>query len=334
MNSFSPLALTMGCPVGIGPELLIKLFQRKAAQQENPGVIIGDQHLLTRLLDDQKIPLKIVSWQPGDRLKVGTIPVFHAGTLALDRLRWGKPDAATGKAAGEYISTAIKLALKELVSGIVTCPINKKSMNMGGFNYPGHTEMLADMTGTNHFRMMMAGDRLKVVLVTIHEPLEYVPALVTQAEVRDCIALTFKALQENFALEHPRLAVAGLNPHAGEDGMFGLQEQEYISPAIQECQALGDVTGPWPADTVFHLAASGRFDAVIAMYHDQGLIPFKLLHFEDGVNVTLGLPIVRTSVDHGTAYDLAGTWKASETSLVAAADMALKIVANRLRVQE
>ncbi|PIE57477.1 MAG: 4-hydroxythreonine-4-phosphate dehydrogenase PdxA [Desulfobulbus propionicus] len=333
MKTPVPLALTMGCPVGIGPEILIKLYQRFAAEGKVPGVIIGDRHLLDRLLHEQQIPRKTVPWNPGDRLKHGTIPVLHTGNLSLDELRWGKPNSATGKASGQYITTAVQLALKGLVAGIVTSPIHKKSLNMGGFAYPGHTEMLAELTGTSHYRMMMAGEKLKVVLVTIHEPLEYVPAQVTRAEVEECITLTLASLRHDFGCKSPRLAVAGLNPHAGENGMFGLQEQEFISPAVQACRALGDVTGPWPPDTLFYQAALGKFDAVIAMYHDQGLIPFKLLHFDDGVNITLGLPIVRTSVDHGTAYDLAGTWSASQRSLAAAVALADQIVTNRRHVQ-
>lgn len=168
-----------------------------------------------------------------------------------------------------------------------------------------------------------------MILVTIHEALEKVPSLLNQNSIVDCIAMTMASLKRDFGLPCPRVAVAALNPHGGEGKMFGDQEELIITPAVQSCRHLGDVSGPWPPDTVFYQAAAGRYDAVIAMYHDQGLIPFKLLHFENGVNVTLGLPIVRTSVDHGTAYDIAGRWLADEKSLAAAVSMAADIVSNR-----
>ena len=175
----------------------------------------------------------------------------------------------------------------------------------------------------------MAGEKLRVVLVTIHEALEKVPSLLNQNSIVDCITMTITSLKRDFGMHNPRVAIAALNPHGGEGTMFGDQEERIIGPAIQACQHLGDISGPWPPDTVFYQAASGRYDAVIAMYHDQGLIPFKLLHFENGVNVTLGLPLVRTSVDHGTAYDIAGRWQADEQSLSAAVSMAADIVSNR-----
>jgi 4-hydroxythreonine-4-phosphate dehydrogenase len=191
--------------------------------------------------------------------------------------------------------------------------------------------MLAALTGTPRVRMMMAGPRLKVVLVTIHVALRQVPDLLTCEEIIDCIRMTREALEHDFAIPRPRIAVAGCNPHGSEGGLFGDEEARVLVPAVAQSQGSGEVSGPWPPDTVFHKAASGEFDAVIAMYHDQGLIPFKLLHFADGVNVTLGLPLVRTSVDHGTAYDIAGKNLADPSSLAAALTMAQTIVTNRQR---
>jgi 4-hydroxythreonine-4-phosphate dehydrogenase len=191
--------------------------------------------------------------------------------------------------------------------------------------------MLAHLTGAKRCLMLMAGSRLRVSLVTIHEPLRRVPELVSRERVRDCICTTAQALKSDFALTAPRIAVAALNPHAGEQGMFGGEEAEVIAPAIADCAGEGEVSGPWPPDTVFHRAAAGEFDAVVAMYHDQGLIPFKLIHFSDGVNVTLGLPVVRTSVDHGTAYDIAGLGRADGASLKAAFLLAAEIAANRVQ---
>ena len=233
---------------------------------------------------------------------------------------------------GLYIEKGVSLIQSGVLAGMVTCPITKKSLNQAGYSYPGHTEMLADLSGADEYLMMLAGSRLRVSLVTIHEPIGRVPELITREKIRECIRITARALPIDYGIKSPKIAVAALNPHAGEQGMFGLEEQDVISPAIKACSGAYTVSGPWPPDTVFHRAAAGDFDAVVAMYHDQGLIPFKLLHFKDGVNVTLGLPIVRTSVDHGTAYDIAGQGKADCASLQAAFDLAAVIVNNRLKV--
>jgi 4-hydroxythreonine-4-phosphate dehydrogenase len=201
---------------------------------------------------------------------------------------------------------------------MATAPINKAAMNMAGHFYPGHTELLAELTGAQEFVMMLAGERLRVALVTIHESISAVPQLLTTDKVLATIMTTHRDVDRYFC-PHPRIAVLSLNPHAGEGGMFGDHEERIILPAISEARRMGvDATGPHSADTLFHFAARGDYDAVVCMYHDQGLIPLKLLHFDDGVNITLGLPIIRTSVDHGTAYDLAGKGVASATSMQAA----------------
>ncbi len=327
----TPVALTMGCPVGIGPEIICRLF----CQDDMPGadkiVVVGDGAVLKQAADLLHQRLTIVSWQPGQPIAKGTLPVFQVGSLGTSPMRWGQPDVATGMAMGQYIEEAVKLIDAHHCSALVTCPISKKWLQQAGYPYPGHTEMLAALTGAPKVRMMMAGPRLKVVLVTIHEPLHRVSSLLSQLEIGDCIKTTRAALQLDFAISHPRIAVAGLNPHSGEDSLFGDEDARIIRPAVVESSKQGDVSGPWPPDTVFYQAAAGQFDAVIAMYHDQGLIPFKLLHFHDGVNVTLGLTLVRTSVDHGTAYDIAGRNVADPSSLGAALTMALAIVANRAR---
>ena len=230
-----------------------------------------------------------------------------------------------------YIEEGVQLVHAGKLGGLVTCPITKKALHMAGYKYPGHTEMLARLTNADQYLMMMAGKRLRVSLVTIHEPIQRVAELLTEEKVKKTILLTGRSLKTDFGIDRPRIGVAALNPHAGEQGMFGDEESEVIAPAINACSGEFDVSGPWPPDTVFHKALSGNFDAVVAMYHDQGLIPFKLVHFSDGVNVTLGLPIVRTSVDHGTAYDIAGQGKAECSSLKAAFDLAVEIVENRKR---
>jgi len=319
----------MGCPVGIGPEIILRLFEDLQAGGEYPPVVLGDIAVLSRMAELLKTSLKPVSWQPGDALQAGTVPVLELSRLDPAALHWGCPSRATSIAMADYIRRAVQGALHGDFAAMVTCPISKKSLNEAGIHYPGHTEMLADLTGTADFRMMMAGNRLRVVLVTIHEPLARVSQLLTVEEIRACIRMTVHSLKNDFGISRPRVAVAGLNPHSGEQGMFGSEEQVIIEPAVRDYDGAGVISGPWPPDTVFYKAAAGEFDAVVAMYHDQGLIPFKLLHFHDGVNVTLGLPIVRTSVDHGTAYDIAGQGRAYAASLQAAWRMAAQIAENR-----
>ncbi len=320
----------MGCPVGIGPEIIHGFFQSHENTVNFQPLVLGDLARMKFVGSLLGIDKKVVSWLPGDNFTENTLPVLDLTALPENSLSWGQPDLSTGRAMAEYIIQGVELIQKDLLAGIVTCPITKSALNNAGFDYPGHTEMLGDLTGVSDFRMMMAGENLKVVLVTIHEQLKRVPDLLTEDEIVACITMTIKSLQQDFALPNPRIGVAGLNPHSGEQGMFGWEEESLISPAIEQCKKLGAVvSGPYPPDTVFYRAASGEFDAVIAMYHDQGLIPFKLLHFSDGVNVTLGLPIVRTSVDHGTAYDIAGTGKADSSSLKSAWNLATKIVSNR-----
>lgn len=332
-NRQTPVAITMGCPAGIGPEIICRLFHQGKLATTASSIVVGDSNVLRQAADCLGMPIQIVPWRPGEAVVEGTLPVMQVGVARLQPVRWGQPDAATGQVMGQAIETAVRLVSSGQCSAIVTCPISKKSLQQAGYPYPGHTEMLAALTKTVRVRMMMAGPRLKVVLVTIHVPLGRVSELLTQEEIVDCIRMTRSALQRDFAVDAPRIAVAGLNPHGSEDGLFGDEEQRIIGPAVAMFPDQ-EVSGPWPPDTVFHKAVAGRFDAVVAMYHDQGLIPFKLLHFQDGVNVTLGLPLVRTSVDHGTAYDIAGHNQADPTSLAAALAMAHTIVANRQQRSE
>ncbi len=209
---------------------------------------------------------------------------------------------------------------------MVTAPISKEAMKRAGHDYPGHTELLAELCGSDDFVMMLAGDVLRVSLVTIHEALADIPRLITFEQVLKTIRITAAGVARLTGRPRPRLAVLALNPHCGEGGMFGSEEREIIAPAIQAARAEGiDAVGPLSADTLFYFAGQGAYDGVVAMYHDQGLIPLKMLHFDDGVNITLGLPIIRTSVDHGTAYDLVGTGRASEKSILAAIRMAVRM---------
>lgn len=329
-ESNPPLGVTMGCPVGIGPEIILKYFHSRNIQP--PVVIIGDLGVFEHVAAELGYESTLIPWQPGDPVQPGTLPIYSVSDLPAQELTWGRPSLKTSRAMVACIEQAVQLIEQKKLAGMCTCPISKISLKHIGSPYPGHTEMLAALTGIKkRFRMMMAGGRLKVVLVTIHEPLARVSGLLSKEETLDCIEMTASALQDDFGLTAPRIAVAGFNPHSGENGMFGHEEEDLIAPAVAEYAGPATVSGPWPPDTVFYRAVAGDFDAVVAMYHDQGLIPFKLIHFQDGVNVTLGLPIVRTSVDHGTAYDIAGRGLAESTSLEAAINMAFEIIANRTR---
>lgn len=323
------IGITMGCPVGIGPEIILKFFAARPEFRDYQPVVIGDAGVLHHAAAVLNLQPDIVSWEPGESVRPGSIPVCNLSVLPLDRLHWGSPDFETGGAMARYIEEGVRMILTGTLAAIVTCPISKKALNQAGYAYPGHTEMLARLCGARQYLMMLAGSRLRVALVTIHESLRRVPDLITEEKIMQCIEITARAMSVDFGIMRPRIAVAALNPHGGEQGMFGLEEQRIIEPAIRACPGEYGASGPWPPDTVFYRAAAGEYDAVVAMYHDQGLIPFKLLHFKDGVNVTLGLPIVRTSVDHGTAYDIAGQGRADSTSLESAFALAARIAYNR-----
>ena len=327
----SRIAITMGCPVGIGPEIILKYFKNRKRSDPSPGpVVIGDLQVLQNTAQHLNIDAVCTEWKPGEPFTTAGIPVYSISQLDARNLQWGKPTQQTGHAMASYIQTAVKLCDQGQLDGIVTCPISKSALQKSGYNYPGHTEMLADLTGESDFTMMMAGDKLRIILVTIHCSLRDIAKKLSFHSIYSRIELAHKSLQTDFAIANPKIAVAGLNPHAGEDGLFGSEEHDIISPAVAEAYSHGiHATGPIPPDTVFLKAAQGEYDAVVCMYHDQGLIPFKLLHFSDGVNVTIGLPIVRTSVDHGTAYDIAGRGIADSASLAAAIKLAGEIAFNR-----
>jgi len=320
-----PLIITMGDPTGVGPEIIVKALLSGTLAGSPPLLVAGDLGVLQRAARVFGAESRI----DGERLVVNgrALAVRSLTHLAAEQLAYGQPDRDCGAAMAAYIDWAAAECLAGRASGLVTAPISKKAINAAGIAFPGHTELLAERCGVDKVVMMLAGAKLRVCLVTTHLALSEVPAVLTTAEILTTIRITDTSLRQQFGIERPRLAVLGLNPHAGEAGLFGDEEERIIAPAIAAAGAEGiDASGPHSADTLFHFAVAGHYDAVICMYHDQGLIPLKLLHFEDGVNVTLGLPIVRTSVDHGTAYDLAGTGKASCASLVAAIRMAGEMI--------
>lgn len=320
----------MGDPAGIGPEVTLR-----AALSKPLGcrlVVLGDILTLSEAAQYLGFPLTPVPWKLADLYPVDShiLPVLELSQLQPEHRRPGQPTPAGGEASYHYVEAGVRFALNDTLQGIVTAPISKAMWHAAGRDYPGHTELLATLTRTPEVRMMLVGSRLRVILVTTHMALARVPAALSSERILKTITMTVEHLSRFHGLEHPRLAVAGLNPHAGEAGAFGHEEEEIISPAIQQAQARGvTIVGPFPADTVFVRAVRGEFDGVICLYHDQGLIPLKLLSWEDGVNVTIGLPIVRTSPDHGTAFDIAGQGKADPRSMQAAIALAVQMTRHR-----
>jgi len=284
------VGVTMGDPAGIGPEIALRVVADPRVTEVCEPVLYG--------------PLTGAECER-----------FSPGVLSAD----------AGRAAYDAVEEAVTDALAGRLDAVATGPINKEALSLAGYAWRGHTELLAHLTGAEDVAMMFHSPRLRVVLATVHVPLSAVPGLLTQTRVETTLALAATELPR-FGVDRPRLALAGLNPHAGEGGLMGLEDREVLGPAVASARGRGiDVTGPVPADTVFRQAVDGHFDAVIACYHDQGLIPVKLVAFGEAVNVTLGLPIVRTSVDHGTAFDIAGQGVADETSLVHAVVLAARL---------
>jgi 4-hydroxythreonine-4-phosphate dehydrogenase len=308
-----PLGITMGDPAGIGPEIIAKLA---AEGLPAPAIVIGDAGILRRAVALLGLPLAVAEIETPDAATggAGRIEVLAVGALPAD-LPFGRIDARAGAAAFAYISRAIDEVQAGRIAAIVTAPINKAAMNAAGIDYPGHTEILAERAGTTDYAMMLANDELRVLLVSIHVSLaDAIRAVTVENELR-AIRLADLA-GRRFGIARPRVAVAGLNPHAGEGGMFGSEDDAIIAPAVARARDEGiDAVGPLSGDTVFMRARQGAFDVVVAQYHDQGLIPVKYLGLDHGVNITVGLPFVRTSVDHGTAFEIAGTGRASAASL-------------------
>jgi len=329
------IGITMGDPAGVGPEITCKMFADKTVYEFSRPLVIGDSGCLTEGMKVGKVSLQLNSIKKSSESKFvpGTIDVIDLHNVDIKSLKMGEPQAMAGKACVEYIKKAVALATVGEIDAIVTGPINKKAMNMGGYKYAGHTELLADLTNTKDFAMLLVAGPLKVIHVSTHVSLVEAIRRVQKERVTTVIKLADQALRE-LGFAHPRVAVAGLNPHAGEDGMFGNEEIETIAPAIEAAKKIGiDVSGPIAPDTVFLRTKKGEFDVVVAMYHDQGHVAIKMLGFELGVNVSIGLPIIRTSVDHGTAYRRAGLklGTGDPTSLIEATRLAAQIAKSRTR---
>lgn len=329
-----PLALTWGDPAGIGGEIACKAWRAGC----RGFVLIADAERLAPVASAEGVALAPVA-APGTDTGMATdtgeaLPVLHHPFPAA--VTPGRPDGANAAATIAVIRQAVTLAETGAVAGVVTNPISKEVLITGaGFAFPGHTEFLADLTGAKRPIMMLAAPELRVVPVTIHIPLSSVATALTPEILEATLRLTDTALRQDFGLSNPRIAVAGLNPHAGEGGILGREERDWIIPLLERLRAEGlRLAGPAPADTLFHAAARARYDVAICMYHDQALVPLKTLNFAEGVNITCGLPIVRTSPDHGTAFDIAGQGKADPRSLIAAIAQAREIAETRARTSQ
>jgi 4-hydroxythreonine-4-phosphate dehydrogenase len=334
------VALTMGDVAGIGPEVIAKAWGESPLRTLARVVVIGSHVVLARALAcvGGAAQIQLIERPEQAEPSARTIPCLDATDQRLDDIAPGRVDGRAGRAAYQFLNAAIDLALEGRVDAVTTLPLNKESLHAGGIRHPGHTEILAERCGVTDHAMMLylgppigAGDSgLGVVHVTLHMPLRRIFEQITVEAVLEKIALADRALRPLTGGRSPRVAVAGLNPHAGENGLFGDEESRIIEPAIRQARALGiDVAGPIAADTLFVRAIGGEFEAVVAMYHDQGHVALKTIGFNHAVNVTLGLPIVRTSVAHGTAYDIAWLNRAETSSLIEAVRVAARIVAGR-----
>jgi 4-hydroxythreonine-4-phosphate dehydrogenase len=338
------IAITMGDPAGIGPEIIVKALSKphasRIAQLCRP-MVVGNRAVMEKAAKRLKSSIEIRSVADPENAvssKAG-MDLIEIKNTDLARLMIGRPDAAGGQAAAEAIRTAVRLAMERRVAAIVTAPISKEALNAAGYPYPGHTELLAELSGAKEVGMLMVSPPrskkdpgLRILLATTHLALRNLPHRLTRKRVQSAIRLAHDAAVRLFKIRRPRIAVTGLNPHAGEGGLFGREEDEIIRPAVEAARRDGiPVIGPKPADSLIRQAYDGQYDIVVAMYHDQALIPIKLLAFERAVNVTLGLPFIRTSPDHGTAYDIAGKGVADPGSLIEAIRMAVMMAKQQKR---
>jgi 4-hydroxythreonine-4-phosphate dehydrogenase len=319
------IGITIGDLGGIGPEIVAKVLTDPRVWEFCRPWVFGDEKALLRALAQLKIKHHLCETKHPQKVSPPDICLYPFPAAPLDKIPVGAPSPEGGKWAAEYITRAAQMAIEHKIDAVTTAPLSKEALNLAGVPYPGHTELLASLTRTENFAMMMVGGKVRAILVTIHIPLAQVPHRITRENVLQKIMLGHESLYK--WLGHPpHLAVASLNPHAGEGGLFGKEELEVIAPAVEAARHQGvQVEGPYPADTLFYKVLQGQYDAVVVMYHDQGLIPVKMIAFGQAVNVTLGLPIIRTSVDHGTAYDIAGKGVADPGSLWAALRLAAEM---------
>jgi 4-hydroxythreonine-4-phosphate dehydrogenase len=327
------LGITMGDPAGVGPEVIAKALTGAGLRRLCIPLVIGSGAVMQRAIDELKLRLEVVPVRGHEArpLRANQVAVLDPLDRPLGRFKRGVAAAETGAASVTFIRKAVHLAQIGCIDGIVTAPINKEAINKAGCHFPGHTELLADLTGAKESGMMIVGGPLRIMFVTTHVAIRDLPSLLTKDTVEKGIRLAHLALTRLFGVTQPRIGVAALNPHAGEHGLFGDEEARILVPAVKAARAKGiQASDPLPADTLFGKAARGSFDGVVALYHDQGLIPLKLVAFGTCVNLTVGLPIIRTSVDHGTAFDIVGKGIADPGSLVEAIKLAAILAGKRL----
>ncbi len=315
------LAITLGDPAGIGPEVTLKALHHLKRDKSLKFTLLGSRKIYQDVADRLKIKLSLDEF------------VFEsAGELTVGVIR-GRSDNKQTRMAVNSIRMSVEMAMSGAVDGVVTAPIHKAGLKKAGFNIPGHTEFMAELASAKKFEMMLVGGKLRVVLVTRHTAINKVASQITRARVTDTILLTDQELRRSFGIRKPRIVVCGLNPHAGESGTIGLEEMQVIEPAVRDARrkSNADIVGPLSADALFYDAYQGKYDAEVCMYHDQGLVPLKMISRGAGVNVTLGLPFVRTSPDHGTAYDIANRFVADPGSMIEAIQLARQITIHRVQ---
>ena len=326
------LGITMGDPAGIGPEVIAKALAEQSLRRLCRPIVIGSFPVMQQTVKRLTLKMDVIRVEGHETAppRSNQLAVLDPLDRPLGRFPRGVAAPQTGAASVLFIKKAVELAQLGCIDGIVTAPINKEAINLAGCHFPGHTELLADLTATPESGMMIVGGPLRIMFVTTHVAIKDLPTLLTQAKIEQAIRLAHLALKDLFGIKKPRVGVAALNPHAGEHGLFGDEESRVILPATRAMQAQGiRASDPLPADTLFGKAARGDYDGVVALYHDQGLIPLKLVAFGTCVNLTVGLPIIRTSVDHGTAFDIVGKGIADPGSLVEAITLAAKLVTRR-----
>ena len=336
-DALPTVAISTGDPAGIGPEVVLKALEDQELLNTARWVVIGNASILE--MAGAQIGLKLPDWtiQDGNPPQqsgrsMAQISLIDVRQIEPSQFAIGKLSAACGSAALEYVRTATQLCLDGQADAMVTAPLNKEAVSLSGQNFTGHTEFIAELSEAAESRMLLVNDRLRVIHVSTHRSLRSACELDTPRILRT-IQLGHEALQ-SLGFAEPRIAVCGLNPHAGENGLFGSEDLEIIVPAIRSAQEMGLICeGPFPADTIFIQSVRGSYDLVVAMYHDQGHVPMKLLDFENTINVSLGLPIVRTSVDHGTAFDIAGQNRADPSSMKAAMKLAVTMSLNRRKIR-
>ena len=323
------IGITIGDAAGIGPEIVVRALSKREVLTSFRCVMIGDLAHLRNVAAAHNADLKLIELSADKVPEPGTVEVYDLENLP-EHFETGVDSEVTGKAAADNLIAAVRLWKDGKIDAVATAPISKKAIGMAGFDYPGHTEFLAELTDTTEFAMSFFADKLRVVLLSTHLPLVAAISSITEDRLTQLIRFTdremFRLLRKPVAI-----AVAGLNPHASEGGMFGTEEAEIVGPSVEKCRAAGiNVSGPYSPDTIFLRGFRGEFDACIALYHDQATIAVKSISFGSGVNVTLGLPLIRTSVDHGTAYDIVGTGKADPSSMLAAIELAETLAGNAI----